>query len=67
VFFLVQQTIFGNTDAENRVAEKLSSPNETISSNTRLLRMPRAIHKVIHRICGYRYARKTLEQSDRRR
>jgi hypothetical protein len=67
VIFLIPQTIFGETDVENGVAEKLSSTKETTSSNTHLRGMPRAIHKVIHRICGYRCARKKLEQSDRRR
>src|SRR5258706_2622320 len=39
------------------VAEKLSSTNEEISCNTHLRKMPRAIHKVIHRFCGYKSTR----------
>jgi len=42
------------------VAEKLSSTNTHASCDTQLRRMPEAIHKVIHRFCGYHYAQINL-------
>jgi len=48
--FFVRECYPGTTAAEN-----LSSTNEGISCNTVSRKMPCAIHKVIHRFCGYQF------------
>ena len=58
MIFFVWLTILSNTNDENRIAEKLSRANRTASGNTLSRKMPCTIHKLIHRICGYNWARK---------
>jgi hypothetical protein len=45
------------------VAEKLSSTNKQAGCNTHRRGMPRAIHKVIHRFCGYHKAQIVLRNT----